>query len=495
MNERYKNLESSRSEVDNESKIDESKSQIQYMNSKKKNSRFNRVLSSTFNHKFRTSLILKDSFINVQRYNIDPTIFHQQLENKKLMILNDISGHLIKKQESEDNKRNLVLKKIKDVKIFKKNTDDGQSLNFFFQFDGKSVYKKLEDGNYYDLEFDKVYIPLDMIDNSEFDIICEQKGLMNLIEKCKNLLKNYLEIGNRLFLSFKSSIDEASFEDYLTFLYDEKKIKDIKIKDLKENIDDYVEEIKGDFESKFLENVDKASSVNERLESLFKNDFFEEEALKKYSHFTIFHELISIQKTVFPSLFLRLNINNFSDSLENEDESNNIKESIFYSLMMKINNYFKIYFPLCCGILDLRDINYAKSPYIFCFDCNLLICNKCFLKHRNHKYFDIINSYKKKFANIHSNKNKFLNADPSKLKNIVDEYAEDLILKFIIYNLKSNINSKLKDVKNKDEVNITILDFLDIIIYDLLIKNIFPYALNQDDFKILKKNILKQKNK
>ena len=335
MNERYKNLESSRSEVDNESKLDESKSQIQSMNSKKKNSRFNRVLTSTFNHKFRTSSILKDSFINVQRYNIDPTIFHQQLENKKLMILNDISGHLIKKKESEDNKRNLVLKKIKDVKIFKKNTDDGQSLNFFFQFDGKSVYTKLEDGNYYDLEFDKVYIPLDMIDNSEFDIICEQKGLMNLIEKCKNLLKNYLEIGNRLFLSFKSSIDEASFEDYLTFLYDEKKIKDIKIKDLKENIDDYVEEIKGDFESKFLENVDKASSVNERLESLFKNDFFEEEALKKYSHFTIFHELISIQKTVFPSLFLRLNINNFSDSLENKDEFNNIKESIFYSLMMK----------------------------------------------------------------------------------------------------------------------------------------------------------------
>jgi len=160
---------------------------------------------------------------------------------------------------------------------------------------------------------------------------------------------------------------------------------------------------------------------------------------------------------------------------------------------MKINNYFKIYFPLCCGILDLRDINYAKSPYIFCFDCNLLICNKCFLKHRNHKYFDIINSYKKKFANIHSNKNKFLNADPSKLKNIVDEYAEDLILKFIIYNLKSNINSKLKDVKNKDEVNITILDFLDIIIYDLLIKNIFPYALNQDDFKILKKKYIKTK--
>ena len=176
---------------------------------KKKNSRFNRVLTSTFNHKFRTSSILKDSFINVQRYNIDPTIFHQQLENKKLMILNDISGHLIKKKESEDNKRNLVLKKIKDVKIFKKNTDDGQSLNFFFQFDGKSVYTKLEDGNYYDLEFDKVYIPLDMIDNSEFDIICEQKGLMNLIEQCKNLLKNYLEIGNRLFISFKSSIDEA----------------------------------------------------------------------------------------------------------------------------------------------------------------------------------------------------------------------------------------------------------------------------------------------
>ena len=36
MNERYKNLESSRSEVDNESKLDESKSQIQSMNSKKK---------------------------------------------------------------------------------------------------------------------------------------------------------------------------------------------------------------------------------------------------------------------------------------------------------------------------------------------------------------------------------------------------------------------------------------------------------------------------
>ena len=460
------------------------------------------------------------SIINPQQFNVkDSTIFTKHLASQDFANKNEITG--IPENKKTLNEYDLIhlleIEKITDIKICKKNIEieneekkKVQFLDFYYLIEGKLIYtKKDNDDKFYDYEYYKSYIPMNLFDeNQKIKIVAkddnpEINNIISLLNKCNKFLTNYLEIGNRLFISFKSSIEKASFSDYIEFLIDEKKNKEdeINLEILIDSIDEYVEETVNDFENKLMEILENTKfgdkDISVAIESLFQNEIFEDETFKQSTNFTIFHELLDIQRTVIPSFFLHLNQDINFNAYDNEDdhekkleELNNLKEAIFYNLMLKMNNYYKLYYPLCCGAQDLKDINYIKSPYVFCFDCKLLICKKCFNKHKKHNYFDIVNTFMRKIANIHTDKSFFLNSNPNKLKSISDEYAEDLILKYLIYFLDSKINLILKKRERK---YITILDFLDLILYETLIKKIFPYTMNKSYLQIEIKNILEKK--
>jgi hypothetical protein len=460
------------------------------------------------------------SIINPQQFNVkDSTIFTKHLASQDFANKNEITG--IPENKKTLNEYDLIhlleIEKITDIKICKKNIEIEneenkkiQFLDFYYLIEGKLIYtKKDNDDKFYDYEYYKSYIPMNLFDeNQKIKIVAkddnpEINNIISLLNKCNKFLTNYLEIGNRLFISFKSSIEKASFSDYIEFLIDEKKNKEdeINLEILIDSIDEYVEETVNDFENKLMEILENTKfgdkDISVAIESLFQNEIFEDETFKQSTNFTIFHELLDIQRTVIPSFFLHLNQDINFNAYDNEDdhekkleELNNLKEAIFYNLMLKMNNYYKLYYPLCCGAQDLKDINYIKSPYVFCFDCKLLICKKCFNKHKKHNYFDIVNTFMRKIANIHTDKSFFLNSNPNKLKSISDEYAEDLILKYLIYFLDSKINLILKKRERK---YITILDFLDLILYETLIKKIFPYTMNKSYLQIEIKNILEKK--
>ena len=460
------------------------------------------------------------SIINPQQFNVkDSTIFTKHLASQDFANKNEITG--IPENKKTLNEYDLIhlleIEKITDIKICKKNIEieneekkKVQFLDFYYLIEGKLIHtKKDNDDKFYDYEYYKSYIPMNLFDeNQKIKIVAkddnpEINNIISLLNKCNKFLTNYLEIGNRLFISFKSSIEKASFSDYIEFLIDEKKNKEdeINLEILIDSIDEYVEETVNDFENKLMEILENTKfgdkDISVAIESLFQNEIFEDETFKQSTNFTIFHELLDIQRTVIPSFFLHLNQDINFNAYDNEDdhekkleELNNLKEAIFYNLMLKMNNYYKLYYPLCCGAQDLKDINYIKSPYVFCFDCKLLICKKCFNKHKKHNYFDIVNTFMRKIANIHTDKSFFLNSNPNKLKSISDEYAEDLILKYLIYFLDSKINLILKKRERK---YITILDFLDLILYETLIKKIFPYTMNKSYLQIEIKNILEKK--
>ena len=460
------------------------------------------------------------SIINPQQFNVkDSTIFSKHLSIMNISNQNEITG--IPEDKKYLNEKDILpllkIEKITDIKIFKKSIEiknEGnkklQILEFYYQIEGKVIYTKKDiDDNFYDYEYNKSYIPMKLFDdNQEIKIIGEDNdpkinNIISLLNKCNKFLSNYLEIGNRLLISFKSSIEKASFSDYIEFLIEEKKNKEdeINLDILNESIDEYVEETVSDFENKLMEILEDTEFENRdisiAIESLFQNEIFEDETFKQSTNFTIFHELLDIQRTVIPSFFIRLNQDiNFEayDNEENEEkkneEFNHLKEAIFYNLMLKINHYYKLYYPLCCGAQDLKDIHYIKSPYVFCFDCKLLICKKCFYKHKKHNYFDIVNTFMRKIANIHTDKSMFINSNPNKLKTISEEYAEDLILKYLIYFMDSKINEILKKRERK---YITILDFIDLILYETLIKKIFPYTMNKSYLQMEIKNIIEKK--
>ncbi len=490
-----------------------------FKNPSRRFSRLNRIRTKEANY-IQFKYTKHKSIINPQQFHLaDSTIFSKHLARQEFSNRNEITG--IPEDKKKLNEYNLIpllkIEKITDIKICKKNIEIEneenkkiQFLDFYYLIEGKLIYtKKDNDDKFYDYEYYKSYIPMNLFtENQTFKIVGSENdpkinNIITLLIKCNEFLTNYLEIGNRLFISFKSSIEKASFSDYIEFLIDEKKYSEdeINLDILIESIDEYVEETVNDFENKLIEILENTKFADKdysiAIESLFQNEIFEDETFKKSTNFTIFHELLDIQRTVIPSFFLRLNQDiNFKvyddedDPNKKLEEFNNLKEAIFYNLLMKINNYYKLYYPLCCGAQDLKDINYIKSPYVFCFDCKLLICKKCFNKHKKHNYFDIVNTFMRKIANIHTDKSFFLNSNSNKLKSIADEYAEDLILKYLIYFMESKIDTILKQRERK---YITILDFLDLILYETLIKKIFPYTMNKSYLQIEIKNIFEKK--
>ena len=145
----------------------------------------------------------------------------------------------------------------------------------------------------------------------------------------------------------------------------------------------------------------------------------------------------------------------------------------FYVLLFKINDYYKNTFLSCCGMKNTDDINYSKSPYVFCFDCHLLVCIKCFKEHRNHHYFDFACTIKQKIGNIHSNPTKFINY--SNTSSNKDMFVEDFIMNNILNGFSCSRFLNLITGNKEKGFKYTIFDFLDIILLEYLYKEIYPF--------------------
>lgn len=148
----------------------------------------------------------------------------------------------------------------------------------------------------------------------------------------------------------------------------------------------------------------------------------------------------------------------------------------FYNLLLKINDFYKSTFLNCCERKTNDEINYFKSPYIFCYDCNMLVCIKCYRDHREHRYFDFCCTVKKKIGNIHSNPSIFLNYSQNGNESH-QPYVEDLILDSILYGLpESRFKRLLTSVDKNKSINYSIFDFLDVFLVEFLYKEIYPLA-------------------
>ena len=141
-------------------------------------------------------------------------------------------------------------------------------------------------------------------------------------------------------------------------------------------------------------------------------------------------------KQKFQNYSLLNDVENLCDLLSylvlcySSDSSN---EEAFYNLLLKINDFYKKKFFFCCGMSNVDEINYSKSPYVFCFDCKKLICAKCFTFHRTHYYFDFCCIIKYKHGNIHSKLSTFLKyADKNENSLCSLKPVEDSVLKKLI---------------------------------------------------------------
>ena len=148
----------------------------------------------------------------------------------------------------------------------------------------------------------------------------------------------------------------------------------------------------------------------------------------------------------------------------------------FYNLLLKINEFYKNTFLTCCEKKTNDEINYFKSPYVFCYDCNMLVCIKCFRDHREHNYFDFCCTVKKKIGNIHSNPSIFLNYSQNG-NEAHQPYVEDLILDNILLALpESRFKRLLTSIDKNKSIHYSIFDFIDVFLVEFLYKEIYPLS-------------------
>ena len=142
----------------------------------------------------------------------------------------------------------------------------------------------------------------------------------------------------------------------------------------------------------------------------------------------------------------------------NDSKNVSSTENAFYNLLLKINDFYKKKFFFCCGTSD--EINYSKSPYVFCFDCKKLICVECFTFHRTHYYFDFCCIIKYKHANIHSELSNF-----SKYSEKDDkQQVEDSVLKKLLL--------KFQETKSQQFQQFSVFDAIDLFLKEHLTKMI-----------------------
>lgn len=159
---------------------------------------------------------------------------------------------------------------------------------------------------------------------------------------------------------------------------------------------------------------DELSRIDENMKK-YKEFILEQLQKEKLFESTTITETLRDFKKIknFEKYSLFNDIENISDILNYlvlSHSTERSEEEAFYNLLLKINDFYKKKFFFCCGMSNLNEINYSKSPYVFCFDCKKLICVNCFTFHRTHYYFDFCCIIKNKHRNIHSELSKVSNS-------------------------------------------------------------------------------------
>ena len=156
-----------------------------FKNPSRRFSRLNRIRTKEANYiKFKYTK--HKSIINPQQFHLaDSTIFSKHLARQEFSNRNEITG--IPEDKKKLNEYNLItilkIEKITDIKICKKNIEIEneenkkiQFLDFYYLIEGKLIYtKKDNDDKFYDYEYYKSYIPMNLFtENQTFKIVGSQ---------------------------------------------------------------------------------------------------------------------------------------------------------------------------------------------------------------------------------------------------------------------------------------------------------------------------------
>ena len=315
---------------------------------------------------------------------------------------------------SEDHK--LLIKEINDISLFKETLND--KVVYFYRIKGdlsQDNRDDSEDGKPYHYIYDSVEVPIDIFVKGKKTIFDNPqlgddiKNISKFLILYTEYITNFFVIGERLTNAYNKVLKYVNFQSYLLYVLNTKdeiqigdnklseQIKSITIEDIKRNISPYITHLLGRFNDMVLpyKNCENVYQVIDLLKLDMKKIKGEIEKYPLIDNFTIIKNMIEIMTKIQSFLFLSIdkgtkntmiikefNILQSSDisithqmDVTNSEKSiityQNFIQSIFYSLLLKINNYYKDNFPICCGYSSSKDINYVKSPYIFCFTCKI----------------------------------------------------------------------------------------------------------------------------
>lgn len=318
--------------------------------------------------------------------------------------------------------------------------------------------------------FSKLFNMISIITN-QFNLFLKNVNLQSLIIFA--LHKNIL-----LYDFNRMNFQEHSL-DHIAFL-----IKRLDLVTLIDAIPDYINYI---VES-FFQPIFKEFNTEFFIEKLFIDKSFLR-YLKKYDIFT---DVSNITNKYFNFFFLKWRMETVEENMINPER--NLVEDYFYIYLKKIEHYYKNFFPYCCGNDDDDDINYVKSPFVFCLDCNSLICDRCIKYHKNHKFFDFANFRKNKESNIFSEKEKHK-------KPMEKDFPEDLIMMLILTKMRGRLKTFLVNTKKNENENylknkmfLTFFDFMDITLMEYFVKMVIPFMCDEDNFTYMKTSLAKDAN-
>lgn len=420
---------------------------------------------------------------------------------------------------------------ITDVSIFKKIIKN--KVIYFYRITGDISHCKLDEkeGKYTHFNYKYIELPIEHFLSGQKTIFysAESKQIQDvetiLIKYTQNF-NDFFVIGEKIMNAYNQILKYVDLNSYLIFILNEqeeidlndnnleKKIQNITIDNLKDNISNYINFLLLKFSEmivpyKDCNNIYKVIDMLKIDINAFKNDI---ETHYYVNGFSIIKNLIEILSKIQSHLFLSVDkgsknssiVKEYYDllsskiSLQNQEEIFKAEKildnyqvlimSIYYSFLLKINLFYKENFPFCCGNQNSKDINYLKSPYVFCFTCKMLICKNCFHSHEAHNYFDFACTIRNKIGNIQSDKKRFLNwkKEPD-LKKMKERICEDnllnLILRYIHFDIDDLIKQKIYSKERNKCIDLTVINLIDIFLFELLFKEIYPLIEDKEYFK------------
>ena len=438
---------------------------------------------------------------------------------------------------SEEHK--IQINSISDISLFKETMND--KVVYFYKIKGdisQDNRDDAEDGKPFHYIYDSLEVPIEMFtkgkrtifDNPQLDN--DIKNISKFLNTYTEYISNFFLIGDKLMNAYNKVLKYVDFQSYLLYIINLKdeiqiedkalgdKIRSITVEDIKKNISPYITHLLGRFNDMVLpyKNCENVYQVIDLLKLDIKKIKDEIEKYPMIDNFTIVKNMIEIMTKIQSFLFLSIDkgtkntalikefnalqssdisTNNQMDVTNSENSIiayQNFIQSIVYSILLKVNNYYKENFPICCGSSSCKDINYVKSPYIFCFNCKMLICKKCFMNHINHHYFDIACTLKKKIGNIHSSISQFLNSKNNNYNGdlttlISNNSCEDLLLNLMLNYVHFDIDDFLKQKyytkTNEKSVDISVMNLIDVFLFEFLFKAIYPIIIDDGYFNYI----------